>query len=201
MSLSAACGGTTVEQPPPEDPECVTPTDCPGEDEVCRFRACVEGACAMEPAQAGTPCGDAQVCDAGGSCVNTGFTWVPLATAGAPTARDRHTAVWSGSEMIVWGGNDGDKVATGALYDPVTDTWTPTSTTGAPVARQLHTAVWTGSEMIVWGGFGPTDYESTGARYDPDTDTWTPMSTTGAPQGRTQHTATWTGTELSLIHI
>jgi hypothetical protein len=29
---------------------------------------------------------------------------VPIATAGAPTPRSWHTAVWTGSEMIVWGG-------------------------------------------------------------------------------------------------
>jgi hypothetical protein len=31
-------------------------------------------------------------------------TWTPTSIAGAPTAREAHTAVWAGSEMIVWGG-------------------------------------------------------------------------------------------------
>ena len=27
-------------------------------------------------------------------------------TSGGPPGRERHTAVWTGSEMIIWGGND-----------------------------------------------------------------------------------------------
>jgi hypothetical protein len=66
------------------------------------------------------------------------------------TGRDPHTAVWTGSRMIVWGGYDGSYcLNTGAAYDPTTDTWTPTSTTNAPRARERHTAVWAGSRMIL----------------------------------------------------
>ena len=63
--------------------------------------------------------------------------------------------MWTGSEMIVWGGvGGGGTFNTGGRYNPSTNTWTATSTTNAPVARDVHTAVWTGSEMIVWGGSG-----------------------------------------------
>jgi hypothetical protein len=34
-------------------------------------------------------------------------TWVPTSTDGAPSARGNHTAVWTGKEMIVWGGTNG----------------------------------------------------------------------------------------------
>ena len=80
-------------------------------------------------------------------------SWTATSTTNAPTARVGHTAVWTGSEMIVWGG-DGDIgcLNTGGRYNPSTDSWTATSTTNAPAARDGHTAVWTGSEMIVWGG-------------------------------------------------
>ena len=37
-----------------------------------------------------------------GGC--TDDTWTPTTLTNAPTARWRHTAVWTGSEMIVWGG-------------------------------------------------------------------------------------------------
>ena len=30
--------------------------------------------------------------------------WTPTATVGAPAARGLHSAVWTGQEMIVWGG-------------------------------------------------------------------------------------------------
>ena len=52
-------------------------------------------------------------------------------------SRAGHTAVLTGSEMIVWGGADENNVPfnTGGRYDPITDSWTATSTTGAPNAR------------------------------------------------------------------
>ena len=31
-------------------------------------------------------------------------SWTATSTTNAPDARDDHTAVWTGSEMIVWGG-------------------------------------------------------------------------------------------------
>src|SRR6185503_21041609 len=33
-------------------------------------------------------------------------TWTATATLNAPLARRSHTAVWTGSEMIIWGGQD-----------------------------------------------------------------------------------------------
>ena len=83
----------------------------------------------------------------------TDNTWTATTTSNAPSARADHTAVWTGSEMIVWGGGIlGTSFNTGGRYNPSTDSWTATSTTNAPSARGIHTAVWTGSEMIVWGG-------------------------------------------------
>src|SRR5438477_7822465 len=79
--------------------------------------------------------------------------WTATSLTNAPAARADHTAVWTGSEMIVWGGNGGTNyLNTGGKYDPSTDSWTATSTTNAPAARVGNTAVWTGSEMIIWGG-------------------------------------------------
>src|SRR5207244_10951014 len=84
----------------------------------------------------------------------------------APTARDAHTAVWTSSQMIVWGGFGGSFLNTGGRYNPSNDSWTATSTAGAPTARDFHTAVWTSSEMILWGGAAPGPSASdTGGRY------------------------------------
>jgi len=70
-----------------------------------------------------------------GGC--TDDTWTPTSTTGAPDGRYGHTAVWTGSEMIVWGGGDsnGNGLNTGGTYNPSTDSWTATSTTNAPAAR------------------------------------------------------------------
>ena len=93
--------------------------------------------------------------------------WAAKSTTGAPSARYFHTAVWTGTRMIVWGGDDpGFRTNTGGLYDPSGDSWTAVSTTGAPTARDYHTAVWTGSEMIVWGGSDGSN-TNTGGRYTP----------------------------------
>src|SRR5207245_413056 len=124
-------------------------------------------------------------------------TWTATSTTNAPDARYYHTAVWTGSEMIVWGGDkDSSVLNTGGRYNPSTDTWTATSTTNAPDARYYHTAVWTGSEMIVWGGGSNISLFNTGGRYNPSTDTWTATSTTNAPDARFGHTAVWTGSEM-----
>jgi N-acetylneuraminic acid mutarotase len=121
-----------------------------------------------------------------------------IATSGAaPAARYGHTAVWTGSEMIVWGGSDRTGAFnTGARYDPATDSWTPISTIDAPSARDVHSAVWTGREMIVWGGVTVPSTVGTGGRYDPATDTWQAVSTVNAPTSRRDHTAVWTGAEM-----
>jgi N-acetylneuraminic acid mutarotase len=125
-------------------------------------------------------------------------SWTATSTVNAPSARYQHTAVWTGSEMIVWGGRDENNnlLATGARYNPATDTWTTMSSTNAPTARYLHSAIWTGTEMIVWGGIDNGGTLATGARYNPATDTWTVMSDSNAPLPRYKHAAIWTGSEM-----
>jgi N-acetylneuraminic acid mutarotase len=133
------------------------------------------------------------IADGAGGC--TDDTWT--ATAISPAAREEHTAVWTGTEMIVWGGLAvTGSLNTGGRYNPSTDSWTATSTTNAPSARWGHTAVWTGSEMIIWGGADPLVVGGTGGRYNPVTNSWTATSTTNAPAGRVYHTAVWTGSEM-----
>ena len=133
------------------------------------------------------------ISDAATGC--TPDTWTATSTTNAPAARTHHTAVWTGSEMIVWGGNL-VPLNTGGRYNPTTDSWAATSTTNAPDARYAHTAVWTGTEMIIWGGIFGFPPPNTGGRYNPSTDTWTATSTTNAPDGRAGHTAVWTGNEM-----
>src|SRR4029077_8717831 len=114
----------------------------------------------------------------GGACIED--TWSPTELTGTPDPRESHTAVWTGTEMIVWGGDDfpsGKFFNTGARYNLVTGTWTATSTINAPSPRYSHTAVWTGSEMIVWGGNDENSHPlNTGGRYNPGLDTWTTTS-------------------------
>jgi N-acetylneuraminic acid mutarotase len=128
-------------------------------------------------------------------------TWQPVSNGpNTPSSRRSHTAVWTGSEMIVWGGDHVfSPLNTGGRYDPSNDTWRPTSTgANLPFVREDHTAVWTGDRMIVWGGTGYSGYPiNTGGRYDPVTDTWQPTSTgTGVPPGSASHTGIWSGSKM-----
>jgi N-acetylneuraminic acid mutarotase len=138
-----------------------------------------------------------KVADGGNGCTND--TWTPTSTTNAPDRRQSHTAVWTGTEMIIWGGTDASNdFNTGGRYTPSTDSWTSTSTVNVPERRAFHAAVWTGAEMIVWGGEQccPLIYFNTGGRYNPSTDSWVATTTTGAPDGRSLHTAVWTGSEM-----
>ena len=129
-------------------------------------------------------------------CVND--SWTPTTIVNAPDARRGHTAVWTGSEMIIWGGLDQNFVETntGGRYNPALDSWITTSTTNAPSIRWRHTAVWTGIEMIVWAGSDSNMFLNSGGRYDPVSDTWTATSSGNAPTARVDHTAVWTGGEM-----
>ncbi|HSM30192.1 MAG TPA: Ig-like domain-containing protein [Woeseiaceae bacterium] len=142
-----------------------------------------------------------------GGNTNTGFrydpgtdTWTAMTTLGAPSARRLNAIAWTGTEMIVWGGEStsGSTLNTGARYNPATDTWSPMSTLNAPSPRRDMAYAWTGTEFIVWGGisaFAGGTLLTDGARYNPASDTWTPMAAGDAPGG-TGLIAAWTGTEM-----
>src|SRR6476619_3053244 len=116
--------------------------------------------------------------DTGGLWKRSTNRWTATTTDGAPSGRQGHPAIWTGHEMILWGGDDGlNFLNTGGRYDPVKDEWHATTLTGAPSPRFGHTLIWTGDRMIVWAGaIGFVGDTNTGALYDPVTDTWTPMT-------------------------
>lgn len=137
-------------------------------------------------------------------------SWRTIAAAPSvfSTGRWQHTAVWTGSKMIVWGGLGYYSASTsyakndGAIYDPSLDSWASMSTPSTLSARYGHAAVWstTTNEMIVWGGQGATcagTYCNDGASYNPATDTWTTIPTPPIA-GRWKHSMIWTGSELVI---
>ncbi len=64
-----------------------------------------------------------------------GELWSQQGLTSAPDARYSHSAVWTGTEMLVWGGalNGNSFYNTGGHYNPATDTWTP-------MAQDFHAA-------------------------------------------------------------
>jgi N-acetylneuraminic acid mutarotase len=128
--------------------------------------------------------------------------WRPITATNAPTARSQMAAVWTGDEMIVWGGygDGGTAWDTGGRYDPKAGRWRMVALRGAPEARVEPIHVWTGTVMLVWGGITPDLKQTfrTGGRYNPKTDRWAPIrpddnapAVWGAP-------AVWTGTEMLI---
>jgi|GEM_PF-556813 len=118
--------------------------------------------------------------------INTGARYTP-ATDGwtgistgtfCPSPRWGHTAVWTGREMIVWGGYTCaapcTAMNTGGRYNPMTGTWSATTLEGAcPTPSFGHTAIWSGADMVVQGGI-PVDGNAVNAsgRYNPATNSW-----------------------------
>lgn len=104
-------------------------------------------------------------------------------------ARERASAVWTGREVIIWGGQSGAQAdnrlySDGAAYDPARGTWR--TIPRPPIApRSGHTAVWTGHEMIVWGGHTDTGQSLLdGASFSPSTNQWRRLPP--APTGNTR---------------
>lgn len=123
------------------------------------------------------------------------------AALNALSPRGEHTAVWTGSRLLAWGGYDpvtDSYLADGKLYDPATDTWTNMAV--SPLEeRSLHTAQWTGTSMLIWGGLSTVQTMGNGAIYDPGANTWTTMTTVNAPTSRFDFTSVWTGTDMIVF--
>jgi hypothetical protein len=122
-------------------------------------------------------------------------------------ARTGHSVIWTGTEMIVWGGQ-GNEIGTtlfadGAAYDLATEAWR--SLAAAPLTpRRYHIAAWTGQEMLTIGGV----HERDGATYDPMTDTWRPIAESPIPIGPTSGGPiegvtgwAWTGDRLVVWYV
>jgi len=81
--------------------------------------------------------------------------------------------LWTGTELIVWGGVVEDPQdfsppqGLGAAFDPAAGTWREIAP--PPDGVTVGEAVWTGTEMLAWSD-GTADTRS--AAYDPANDTW-----------------------------
>jgi hypothetical protein len=132
-------------------------------------------------------------------------TWRML-PASPLAGRFEASSVWTGHEMLVWGGTNGATLSTvfadGAAFDPTSDTWRalPPSPLAARAAAQ---AVWTGHEMIVVGGQRvvvgvavPALLDA--AAYDPARNRWRVLPALPTRAGHDVHSTTtlWIGDRL-----
>lgn len=110
-------------------------------------------------------------------------TWTGATnTVGAPSIRTNHTAIWTGTDMIVFGGmwTDGNpaiiELNDGYKYNFASNSWTLINTTGAPSPTYNHSAIWTGTAMFVTGGVVSGSYGSSNQysySYNPVLNSWT----------------------------
>src|SRR5262249_29489298 len=73
--------------------------------------------------------------------------------------REHPGAFWTGTGLVVWGGNDTQSQPAwdGARYNPTSNTWA--ALPAAPLAPRLEASTaWDGHALFVWGG--TTDDES-----------------------------------------
>lgn len=105
---------------------------------------------------------------------------------GPLTGRSGHDVVWTGEEMVVWGGTAPMEVE-GAAFDPEADAWRMLRP--APLAAQQPTrAVWTDTRMVVLS-------EEATVAYDPETDSWERIGEGIDPPTEPRATV-WTGKEV-----
>ena len=130
---------------------------------------------------------------------SAGDSWEATAVTALPAVYN-HSVIWTGTEIIVWGGNYGGGYTNGgARYNPLTGVWVLTDlvSPACPTPREAHSAIWTGAEMIIWGGYNGAALGN-GARYNPVGDSWVTLPTLDAPSARDYHTAIWTGSKMII---
>lgn len=113
------------------------------------------------------------------------------------SGRSTMASVWTGTEMLIWGGDGERQHDDGAAYEPRRASWRLLPK-GPLAPRNAPAAVWTGKEMLLWGGHSKRVAYADGAAFDPAVGTWrriadAPLRSAGAPQGR------WTGTEMLVM--
>lgn len=136
------------------------------------------------------------VCDANG----VPEQWVAMSTVNAPASRSRHSAIWTGSKMIVFGGQQsGTYLADAAAYDPATDSWSALPLAGGASARANHVAVWSGTEMLIFGGDDNSGAISSGAAFDVAKNKWRTLDTALNAVARTSGAGIWSGSQLIVF--
>lgn len=116
---------------------------------------------------------------------------------GPLTERSAHLAVWTGTEMLIWGGHRANYIEPpdGAAYDPETDRWREMA--DGPLEWEPNAAgAWTGIEWVI----AATSREDVTkvAAYDPAADTWRTLPSIDAQFGHEKHLI-WADAQLILL--
>ncbi len=126
-------------------------------------------------------------------------SWMAANSVNAPIARSKFGSVWTGSQLLIWGGEGVPSNHAGRVYNPASNQWSSISSNGAPAPRYNHHTLWTGTHMFVWGGqTGFQGQPNLGGLYHPGTDTWTATNPNGAPIARNNSVAVWAGDRVVI---
>jgi hypothetical protein len=119
-------------------------------------------------------------------------TWrrLPTPTGARANVEGAPSAVWTGTEMIVWGGDFFD------AYRPATDTWRRLQVPDFAPYGVRFAMVWTGTRLVMYGGGCCGGPNESGAALDPVTGTWTRLST--ELLGGRWTSGAWTGREVVI---
>jgi hypothetical protein len=129
------------------------------------------------------------------SWAGEGWTALPA----PPEWRDGASIVWTGSELLYWGGTPreegGPPRADGFIFDPTARDWQPMPAADLPGSDAK--AVWTGSLALFWDSLDePMEHAVQG--YDPATGSWYRFPS--PPHDPTSGgTYLWTGSELIVF--
>jgi Sporulation and spore germination len=106
-------------------------------------------------------------------------------------------AVWTGKELVEWGGGCcGDVSGDGAAYNPSTNTWRKIAL--PPVAgQQSPVGAWTGKELVIFAGRDPDGKLVGGAAYDPAKNSWRRLGSNPEPARGAY--AVWDGHEVLVV--
>jgi hypothetical protein len=142
---------------------------------------------------------------------NTGFRLLTetlffsaLPTLNAPLTRAFHTAIWTGSEMIIsggmLGGNCADGSNTGGKFNLATNSWVSIPNTSIPLFG--HQALWSGNRMIIIGGRsigGVFTINRICLSYNPVSNSWS--GEFGTIPSEPQLEAVWTGNKIIVFTL
>ena len=145
---------------------------------------------------------------------------MPPALQSTIPGRNNHAACWTGTEMIVTGGEllqecsygfppttilARSVIATGFRFNPATFQFNAIST--GPF-RAGQTTVWTGTDMIAFGGYyltGGTNCtrsntaSNIGSKYNLASNLWTALPVPASLPPRMNHCALWNGTRMIIL--
>jgi alpha-tubulin suppressor-like RCC1 family protein len=126
---------------------------------------------------------------------------------GSPSVRYRHSMVWDGQKVIMFGGwaDGGEKKNDLWWYVPTSGTngtWIDKTTTDiSPTARYNHSMVWDGQRVIMFGGYDGS-FKNDLWWYEPGTNTWTEKivnEAVGSPSARYRQAMVWDTVRQGVI--